>query len=324
MSTGSQVDLNVGSASDLINVTGGFTISGTDSVNISSIGLAPGTYKFLDFGSGSALGGGSFSIGTHPAGTYTILGPSTGAATSHEFDLQVALTQNTWTGSDPASTPSSAAWNINSATNWTANSLKYLEGDAVTFGDGPTNRNIFITGTVNPSSVVANNSAGDYSITGVIGNGFNTGVSKSGTGTLTLSGLSTYTGQVGVKAGTLSVDSIADTVGSALGLGTSLVLGDTLGNTGGTLRYTGAATPITTARSILINGPVSGSTISTIDTGASNLTFNGAVTGLGGLNKAGAGTLTLGSTLNNNTGSVTVSNGTLSTASFAPARPALH
>src|SRR5262245_65458415 len=55
------------------------------------------------------------------------------------------------------------------------------------------------------------------SIAGVIGGGG--GLTKSGSGTLTLSGLNTYTGVTTVSAGTLSVNSIANVNGGASALG---------------------------------------------------------------------------------------------------------
>ena len=49
----------------------------------------------------------------------------------------------------------------------------------------------------------------------------NLGVSIDGSGVLTLSGGNTYTGRTSLNGGTLSVSTIADTVSSGIGIGTT-------------------------------------------------------------------------------------------------------
>ncbi|HNO99063.1 MAG TPA: autotransporter-associated beta strand repeat-containing protein, partial [Ferruginibacter sp.] len=91
------------------------------------------------------------------------------------------------------------------------------------------NRTLSVTGTASPAA---------YS--GIISNGTATSVSltKSGTGTLNLTGINTYTGVTTINAGVLAVPSIenggvAGNMGAASGAAGNIVLG------GGTLRYTG-------------------------------------------------------------------------------------
>src|SRR5205823_1667189 len=108
----------------------------------------------------------------------------------------------------------------------------FFNNDAVTFPDGPTNRNVTPVGTVQPSAITVNNSAGnDYTIGdsasgGVIGG--TASLTKSGTGALTLAGANTFNGGATLNAGTLAINNA-----SALGTtaGTFTINGGTIDNT---------------------------------------------------------------------------------------------
>jgi autotransporter-associated beta strand protein len=115
------------------------------------------------------------------------------------------------------------------------------------------------------------------------------GLNKTGLGTLTLSGLNTFTGPMTVEQGTLSIPTIANggsanpsPIGASTSDSANLVLGG-----GGKLLYTGAVA--TTDRGFTL--AAGGGAIET----AENLTFSGSVVGIGdgGLTKDGIGTLTL-------------------------------
>lgn len=159
--------------------------------------------------------------------------------------------------------------------------------------------------TLNGSSTSSNNLIAEV-IAGTNGK-----ITKSGTGTWTLSGSNTYTGATTINDGTLSVATIAN--GSAAsGLGQSSNAAANLVLGGGTLQYTGGTA--STNR----NFTLTAGTTSTIDvsTGATNLTISGASTATtGALTKSGAGTLTLTGT-NLYTGATTINNGTLSVATI--------
>jgi outer membrane autotransporter protein len=98
-------------------------------------------------------------------------------------------------------------------------------------------------------------------------------LTKTGSGTLTLSGNNGYTGGTRLQQGTLAVGS-----NTALGSGTLTLSG------GSTLQ---AATSVSLANAITTNATA------TIDTGANDMTLSGPISGPGGLIKAGSGTLTL-------------------------------
>ena len=74
------------------------------------------------------------------------------------------------------------------------------------------------------------------------------GLTKNGTHTLTLSGANTFSGNVTVSSGTLSVNSVSDSAANALGTGTQLALGQ-----GASFLYNGSTTANTT-RSLILTG----------------------------------------------------------------------
>ena len=98
-------------------------------------------------------------------------------------------------------------------------------------------------------------------------------ISKYGQGIMILTGVNTHSGYLDVSGGTLSIAN-----GSSLGTGNVLMYGS------GALLVT-ANTTITNV--ITLYGT------NTINTGANNVTFSGGISGVGGLTKDGAGTLTL-------------------------------
>jgi len=122
-------------------------------------------------------------------------------------------------------------------------------------------------------------------------------------GTMTVSGLSTFTGAVRVDSGVLSVDSLKPTgQPSALGVGGDIWLFRSA-NTSSTLRYTGPST--TTDRRLLVSGidlSTARSFVGVTDP-AATLTWTGPVqysvnTSVPNLQKTGAGTLEIASTGN--------------------------
>jgi fibronectin-binding autotransporter adhesin len=114
-------------------------------------------------------------------------------------------------------------------------------------------------------------------------------VVKTGTGSWTLSGTSTFTGALSVNQGTLTLNSIADSgVSSAAGAGGTINLGSGT-NVAGTLIYTG--TGASTNRAINLAATTTGAaTINSSGTGA--LIFTGVISNAG----TGTKTLTLGGT----------------------------
>jgi len=128
----------------------------------------------------------------------------------------------------------------------------------------------------------------------IAGNG---GLTKTDTGTLTLSGNNTYSGGTTISAGTLSISS-DNNLGAATGA---------LTFNGGTLN---ATQTIAMTRAAALNA--GGGTFD-VDSGTT-LAMSGAIAGNGGLTKTDTGTLTL-SANNTYSGGTTISAGTLSISS---------
>jgi len=130
---------------------------------------------------------------------------------------------------------------------------------------------------------------------------------KNGSGTLTLSGVNTFTGAININQGTLAVtanNSLASHTNAVTvqsGATFSLSGGNNYTNTIGRLEGTGVVS-------------IASATVLKVDNSTAN-TFDGRLTGQGLFDKVGSGTFTFSSTGNNNAfhfdGTVRLSNGTL-------------
>jgi autotransporter-associated beta strand protein len=199
-----------------------------------------------------------------------------------------------WTGAV------SGDWDVTTP-NWTnGNGTNvYSEGDTVQFDDSAAGASpVAVTVTapsVSPDTIVLSNSAKDYSIGGnpISGSG---GLTKSGTGTLTLSSPNTYSGGTTLNGGTVSFGT------GALG-------------TAGTVTFAGNATLQwygTNTQDLSSRLSIAGGVTAAFDTLTNTVTFAAGIGagGAGALTKAGPGTLIL-SGANTFTGALTVSGGTL-------------
>jgi autotransporter-associated beta strand protein len=120
------------------------------------------------------------------------------------------------------------------------------------------------------------------------------GVTKIGSGTLTLSGANTYAGGTTISAGVLAF---------AVG---SLDSTSAITFNGGTLQWAAGNTQDISGRLAAIASGASAN----IDTNGNNVSFGSALSGAGSVNKVGSGTLTLAAS-NTYTGATTISNGAL-------------
>jgi uncharacterized protein with beta-barrel porin domain len=134
--------------------------------------------------------------------------------------------------------------------------------------------------------------------TGLTTGGVNTAINKTGAGTLALSAANTFTGNVNISAGTLSIANTGNLGNTA---------NDVIISNGGTLAVTGTTT-LASGRGVKMAGSA------TIDVaGATTTTLQGVVAdgaSAGTLNKTGAGILLMSGT-NTYTGATDVNGGTL-------------
>ncbi|MEO6477244.1 autotransporter-associated beta strand repeat-containing protein [Luteolibacter sp.] len=321
-------DANLGATSGSLVITGGATLlpTGTFTLNASrpvsigpsgataaTIALPNGsnlTYNGVISNSGSATGGLIKSnSGNNATNTLTLGGANTyaGDTTISGGTLQLA---------NAAAIPFGTGKG-NVAINTSATSVATLDlfGKVVTINGLSGNGGITNSSATAASLTVgANDQTSTYS--GIISNGGSTvSLGKTGTGTLTLSGISTYSGTTTISGGTLSISADGN-IGAAPGSTTpgSLVIN------GGILSTTSNLT-LGSTRGIAV-GPSGGSGFGTLAPATGiTLTYNGIIanngSGTGGLTKSNTtGTLVLGGA-NTYSGDTTISGGTLQLGNVA-------
>jgi fibronectin-binding autotransporter adhesin len=266
---------NVVGTSDQIAITGAsgtLVLNGANTIALSfPNGTAPaGTYTLMTYS--AKTGSGTFALDrTYPnatlnTGSTSVTLTVTGAGTAAPL---------TWVGDGTAN-----AWDTTTA-NWTTGSgaVSYADPAQVTFGDtGSAAPAINISGTVNPYSVTVNTSTKSYTIGGAAIDG-TASLTKSGTTTLLLTGVNTYSGGTTISAGALMVTNDSG-----------------LGNSSGGISFTGSATLAATNLAAAANSPVtigSSRTITINNTftanfytpDTNNLTIAAYVTGAGAVSK---------------------------------------
>jgi len=282
-----------------LNPAGG---ASTVTINLSGGALPQGTYHLIQYsGSIQGSGFGAFTLGTNPGGAYTYaLVNNTGYV-----DLQVTALADIWTGAF------STEWSVNPITspkNWTVTGVgpvDYADGQDVLFNDSATGTTVNISvADVNPNSVQFFNSSKNYTLQGSHGiASINSGgLVKNGTGTVTINNTNSFSGDVTINAGAVSVsDMEIGSTPSPLGAGYNIYLG------GGKLSYTGAGS--SSDRTVTLNA---NSTLE-VTAAPATLTLSGSVAGTASLTKAGSGTLAL-TGAGNYTGNTTINAGTLAIA----------
>ena len=222
--------------SDKIAITGNLILSGKIGLVINPLNgtLPPGTYTLITY-TGALTGNVSNFAVTVPAGTPYTLAAGAGAVT-----LTVPVTRLpaaiVWRGSG-------GAWDLATSQNWLKGGAPdlFVAGDTVTFdGTGYLSPTATLTGAL-PVAGITVNSATDYLLTGsgsISGSG---GLTKSGSGTLTLNSVNNYTGPTTINGGVVAIDSLGDAgtpgpIGAATSAASNLVIN------GGILRLTGAQT----------------------------------------------------------------------------------
>jgi fibronectin-binding autotransporter adhesin len=281
--------------------------SGTNVVNFEEIptGAAPWTALTYNTSSGT----GTWSLGVGYRG---------GSVTDTGFSVQVDnVTRKpiTWTGA------TNSTWDLNTTQNWNDSvpvAENFFQADDVTFGDGPTNTNITLTGSLRPWKVAVNAATTNYTFTSTAGNQLSgpIGIEKSGASTLTLVGPNANTRKTIISGGTISIVDAASlgsgvagnsielsnsgkldiSANTAFNLGTSRNI--EAGTSGGSLNVSGAIAGNTTVN-YTIPGNLSGTTGLSFTASGANATAATAAFAnyvLTGSNSGFSGPITLGAT----------------------------
>ena len=180
-----------------LTATGALTVQGTTLVDLSGAISSP-TFKVLEFGSNAN----GFTAANFDLANSTAYRPGY-AFTVNANDVTLALGKKSleWTGSEDAFWETGIGANFRDTTTLAAET--FYNPDDVLLGNLPaSDPTITVVGSVYPSSVTFDSSL-NYTLTGGTIGGAG-GVTKNGSGALTLSGTDTYTGATAINAGTLT------------------------------------------------------------------------------------------------------------------------
>ena len=178
-----------------------------------------------------------------------------------------------------------------------------LGGGGVKYATGNTEDLSAKTVTLAAGNGTIDTNDNDVTFANSVGNFGVGGLTKTGSGTLTLQGANTYTGQTTVRGGVLSVS--ADAALGDAGTAAGIVLD------GGTLRTTAG---FATSRVVTVSAGSSLDVVGEADT----LQLDGVVTGAGLITKSGSGTVVLAGANTAFTGGVTLAGGTVTLAGGRP------
>ena len=219
-----RLDLNAPGVNDLINVTGILTLGGLNTVDVSAAGgtITPGSYTVMSYATGLVGDTNNLQVtGALGNSRYTFV-----------FDTNTVPLVNLTVGGGPASSltwsgdGSANLWDLHTTTNWNSHTERFYDLDTVAFDDaGSTSPAVSLVGTLEPAGVVTVNSAHNYTFSGSGKISGSAGLTKSGTGSLTVATTNDYTGDTTINAGAVLVN-------GALGNTTVNVLGGTLGGSG--------------------------------------------------------------------------------------------
>jgi fibronectin-binding autotransporter adhesin len=322
-----------------INVTGTLSTTpanGQVTVNASAVSWTTATpYNLIGFGTQG------FALGDFTKGTVTGLSPRQSAAlvlNGNNLALQCSGDSPKWTGLDSASWVVGATGGSN---NWKmitgGAATDYIEGDGVVFDDSATNAVTpgvvtISAANISPTATSFNNTSGGiatYTVSGAYGitNGL---LAKSGSGTLVLNTVNSYTGGTTINGGTIQAGN-SSALGAAAGTlafgasssgklqvnGNAITVGGLGSDSTATIENAnGAAGSLTVNSSgasafagTLQNGP-GGGALSLTSSGSGTLTLSGA-SGFSGGTFISAGTVIFGNNAAFGTGAVTLNGGSI-------------
>jgi autotransporter-associated beta strand protein len=282
--------------------SGNASVSGTTTykLNFTNGVLGAGTYTLvggsgtLSAASGTVLLVSSPMPATGTRQTLSITRQASGSTTSPFVSLTVTGNAGSleWTGSN------GGTWDLNVTDNWNSTTTTldpdaFYNFDSVTFDDSASGGTVNLTGVVSPRSIVVNNTALPYVISGT---GSITGgatLTMNGTGSLVIGSSNSFTGGIILNAGFITLaNSAAAGTGTIIFNGGTLIVDATIGNN---VMVT-ATSGLTTLGSQFLNGTLttSGSQTLIVTPSSSIFTLGGAMDAfLGTIRVTGDGTLRL-------------------------------
>lgn len=263
--------------------------------------------------SGAIINNNGHELATAGTGYVYLYGDITGSgALTTNARLTLMIGDNTYTGTTTVESGTLAISGGNAIAD--TSDVFVASGGIFEVGGNETVGNIEGSGNIELRSILTVGAANEDSIFSGDIYEFVTsgGLQKTGTGTLTLSGASTYTGSTTISGGTLYVTgSIAGDVtveGGTLQIGNSNAIGGTITTTGSVIAYDNG---VTEASEIILDSNTTQLSVAGTDAAVQA----GVISELNGprpLEKIGTGTLTL-SAANTYTGATTITEGTLVT-----------
>jgi len=299
-------DLGAGNPSAVPLYATNLTTHGTVTIDVTASGLVPGQFPLIKYdGTIGGSGFAAFTLGILPQGVNASLVNNTAA---HTVDLLItSVTPLRWAGNNGTD------WDISVTPNWLLgpSSVTYDEASGI----GPTVRfddtfigtpNVNLPVTVSPASMTVSNNTAPYSISGAGKITGTTGLTKQGSGTLTLATAgNNYAGTTAVQNGKLLLTA-SEVLPEGPGKGDVVVSGslDLSGTTETINGLSGAGT---------IDNSGGGNATLVVGSNDVSSAFTGVVGGTAGtvgLRKVGTGAFTL-SANNSFAGGTIVTNGQL-------------
>ncbi|MGC4075159.1 MAG: autotransporter-associated beta strand repeat-containing protein [Nibricoccus sp.] len=300
-------------ANDRLAITGNLTLSGdtTIFINLLDPQLSAGTYTLVTY-TGTLTGAANLKFSGLDGIPYTY--STSGGAITLTVPTVRPVAALAWQGG------AGAQWDLVNTPAWLRDGTTtdgFVPGDTVTFdATGASTPTVNIPQAVNPLSVTVSANA-NYTFTGIGSITGNASLTKSGTGTLAIETINSFTGPVAINGGAIAFNVLSDG-GVAGPLGASSSNASNLVLNGGALRMTGSEST-STNRDITL--AASGGAFDVTTSGVL-LQLSGEISGPGQLTKTGPGTVILASP-NSYAGGTVINNGTLTLASAAANRFAL-
>lgn len=185
-------------------VAGDVALESSTNLSFASTPTTAGTFTVMTYGGALNTSLGSFAP---PTG---FRNPVVNTATPGQVTLTIDSKAVTWVGT-PAAT-----WDLGTTSNWSDGVASdfFFNLDSVTFGDSASSFAPTLAVTVIPTSVAFTNAANEYTLSGAGSIGGAGTLSKSGAANVTISTANTFTGNVSITGGRL-------TLGNAGALGAS-------------------------------------------------------------------------------------------------------